>query len=162
MRRLAVTCLVAVVVVGLLPAARAAQPSTTPAAIGDLAWLEGTWVAEVNGTRTEERWTPPAGGGMLGTSRTLRGERMVGFEFLRIVARPGGLVYIAQPGGRPPTEFALTAGGPERAVFENPAHDFPTRLTYRRTGRMLRVEVEGIEKGKPLRDVYEFTLADGR
>jgi hypothetical protein len=77
-------------------------------------------------------------------------------------ARPDGVVYIAQPGGRPPTEFALTSGGSGLAVFENPAHDFPKRLSYRRTGRTLLVEVEGAEKGKPLRDVYEFTLADVR
>ena len=37
----------------------------------------------------------------------VRDGRMVAFEFLRIVARHGALVYIAQPGGRPPTEFAL-------------------------------------------------------
>ena len=46
---------------------------------------------------------------MLAVSRTLKGDRMVAFEFLRIVERDGGLVYIAQPNGRPPTEFTLTA-----------------------------------------------------
>jgi hypothetical protein len=37
----------------------------------------------------EERWTPPAGA-MLAVSRTLKGDRMVAFEFLRIVERDGG------------------------------------------------------------------------
>ncbi len=150
-------------VAGLHAVTTAGQPRpAAPDAMSDLAWLEGTWVADANGTRTEERWTSPAGGAMLGTGRTLRAGRMVAFEFLRIVARPDGVVYIAQPGGRPPTEFALTSGGSGLAVFENPAHDFPKRLSYRRTGRTLLVEVEGAEKGKPLRDVYEFTLADVR
>jgi hypothetical protein len=157
-------CLVAAVLLAtaLRAAGVAAEQAAPAAAIADLAWLEGTWVSEADSTRVEERWTSPAGGAMLSTSRTLRGGRMVAFEFLRIVARPGGVVYIAQPGGRPPTEFALTASGPGRAVFENPAHDFPKRLTYHRSGSTLRVEVEGDEKGKPLRDVYEFTLAAGR
>lgn len=140
----------------------AQSPAAAALAIDALTWLEGTWISEADGTRVEERWTSPEGGAMLSTSRTLRGGRMVAFEFLRIVARPGALVYIAQPGGRPPTEFALTTSGPGLAVFENPAHDFPKRLSYRRTGEMLRVEVEGDEKGKPLRDVYTFTLASGR
>lgn len=45
---------------------------------------------------------------MLGVSRTIQGGKMVGFEFLRVVERNGGLVYVAQPGGGPPTEFVLT------------------------------------------------------
>lgn len=142
--------------------ASAQSPAAASPAIDALAWLEGTWISEADGTRVEERWTSPEGGAMLSISRTLRGGRMVAFEFLRIVARPGALVYIAQPGGRPPTEFALTSSGPGWAIFENPAHDFPKRLSYRRTGQTLAVEVDGDDKGKPLRDVYTFTLASGR
>ena len=67
---------------------------------------------------------------MLAVSRTLKGDRMTGFEFLRIVERNGGLVYIAQPGGRPPTEFVLTRISAESATFENPAHDFPKMIRY--------------------------------
>ena len=144
-------------------AGASAQSSAAAApAIDALTWLEGTWISEADGTRVEERWTSPEGGAMLSTSRTLRGGRMVAFEFLRIVARPGAVFYIAQPGGRPPTEFALTTSGPGVAVFENPAHDFPKRLSYRRTGQTLRVEVDGDEKGTPMREVYTFTLANRR
>ena len=142
--------------------ASAQSGASVAPAIDALAWLEGTWIADAGGSRVEEQWTGPAGGAMLGTSRTLRAGRMVAFEFLRIVARPGAVVYIAQPGGRPPTEFALTSSGPGLAVFENPAHDFPKRLSYRRTGQTLRVEVDGDEQGKALRDVYTFTLAGAR
>jgi hypothetical protein len=55
---------------------------------------------------------------------------MGAFEYLRIVERDGGLVYIAQPGGRTPTEFVLTDLGKTRAVFENPRHDSPQRIVY--------------------------------
>jgi hypothetical protein len=111
------------------------QASLTPAAadIAAMAWLAGTWTSASGGT-TEESWTPPAGGAMLGTSRTIARERMVAFEFLRVVERDGTLVYIAQPGGRPPTEFTLTAISPVEAVFENPAHDYPKVIRYRREG----------------------------
>ena len=57
---------------------------------------------------------------------------MVSFEFLRIAERDGSLVYIAQPGGRPPTEFALTAISTDSATFENPTHDFPKMIRYSR------------------------------
>ena len=67
---------------------------------------------------------------MLAVSRTLKGDRMVAFEFLRIVERDGTLIYIAQPNGRPPTEFTLTAITPDSVTFENPMHDFPKMIRY--------------------------------
>jgi Domain of unknown function (DUF6265) len=95
------------------------------AGISGMAWLAGNWGGDGTPVATEERWTPAAGGAMLGVSRTIKGDRMVAFEFLRIIERDGGLVYIAQPNGRPPTEFALTSLAGQSATFENPAHDFP-------------------------------------
>ena len=110
-----------------------AMPTPAKATIRDMAWLAGAWV----GTRGtdgaisfEERWGPPLGGAMLATSRTVSREKMSAFEFLRIVERDGGLVYIAQPGGAAPTEFVLTELGARRAVFENPRHDYPKRIAY--------------------------------
>jgi hypothetical protein len=55
---------------------------------------------------------------------------MTAFEYLRIVERDGGLVYVAQPGGGSPTEFALTELDNQRAVFVNPRHDYPQRIVY--------------------------------
>ena len=111
--------------------ARAAQSTgAVPADIAQLEWLEGTWIGGGQSTTIEERWTPAAGGAMLGISRTIAKGRMAAFEFLRIVSRDGTLIYIAQPGGRPPTEFRLTALTPESVTFENPAHDFPKLIRY--------------------------------
>ena len=98
--------------------------------LADMAWLAGAWVGTRNGRSIEERWSPPLGGAMLGVSRTVNRGKMVAFEFLRIVERDGSLVYIAQPGGKPPTEFVLTELEKGRAVFKNPLHDFPQRIVY--------------------------------
>ena len=100
------------------------------AVIADVAWLAHTWAIDAKPMTIEERWTPPAGGAMLGVSRTIKGDRMIAFEFLRIVERDGGLIYIAQPNGRPPTEFVLTSLSKQDATFENPAHDFPKVIRY--------------------------------
>jgi hypothetical protein len=110
----------------------AAQERRPPAraSIADVAWLASGWVNDTKPVTVEERWTTPGGGAMLAVSRTLKGGRMVAFEFLRIVERSGGLVYIAQPNGRPPTEFVLTAVSPQSATFENPSHDFPKMIRY--------------------------------
>jgi hypothetical protein len=124
-----------------------------PAARGTLAqmaWLAGIWAGAAGPATFEERWTPPAGGAMLAVSRTLKGDRMVAFEFLRIVERNEGLVYIAQPNGRPPTEFTLTNITADSATFENPSHDFPKMIRYtRRADGSLEARVsDGGQKGE--------------
>jgi hypothetical protein len=100
------------------------------ARIAQMRWLAGDWVVEGQRLAVAERWTPPAGGAMLAVSRTLKGDRMVEFEFLRIVERNGSLVYIAQPNGRLATDFVLTAVSATSATFENPEHDFPKLIRY--------------------------------
>lgn len=95
-----------------------------------MSWLAGAWSGGSGPVSFEERWTAAAGGAMLAVSRTIKGDRMVAFEFLRIVERDGTLIYIAQPDGRPPTEFRLSAISPDSAMFENQAHDFPKVIAY--------------------------------
>jgi len=112
-------------------AAQTVRPAAK-ATIAQIAWIAGTWSGGGGGATFEERWTPPAGGAMLAVSRTLKGDRMVAFEFLRIVERNGGLVYVAQPDGRPPTDFVLTEIAADSATFENPSHDFPKMIRYAR------------------------------
>lgn len=109
-----------------------AMPSPAKATIRDMAWLAGAWVGtRSSGSAIEERWSPAKGGAMLGTSRTVNPrDQMSAFEYLRIVERDGGLVYIAQPGGATPTEFVLSEVSATRAIFDNPRHDYPKRIVY--------------------------------
>lgn len=113
-------------------------PQLTPAKgdLKSLAWLEGRFTVSTaeDGKQTdmEELWGPAGGGAMFGMARTVTDGKLKSFEFLRIVERDGGLVYIAQPGGGPPTEFVLTEIGATRALFENAVNDFPKRIVYER------------------------------
>ncbi len=93
---------------------------------------------------------------MLGVSRTVKGGSMVAFEYLRIVERDGGLVYIAQPGGAAPTEFVLTDLGATAAVFENPRHDSPQCIAYELSAEgFLSASIGFINGGRP--HLFEFT-----
>jgi hypothetical protein len=119
---------------GPAPAASATAPApVVPARTSDVEWLAGVWIGTAGTSTFEERWTPPAGGSMLGVARSLRNEMMSSFEFLCIVERNGGLVYTAMPNGRSPaTDFTLTRIDESGATFENPAHDFPKMIRYNR------------------------------
>ena len=150
MRSLLATACFVFALIGAAPAAQAPARAT----IRDVAWIEGAWGSA--GTSTvEERWTPAAGGAMLGVSRTLRGDRMTEFEFLRIVERDGGLVYIAQPGGRTPTEFTLTKLEATSATFENPTHDFPKMIRYsKRADGAIEASISAGAGSKPMSWVF--------
>jgi len=108
-----------------------------------LAWMSGHWTATIDGVQMEELWTAPRGGLLLGLHRDVRRDGRVSFEFMRIAEEDTGLVFIAQPSGRPPTRFPLTESSASRVVFANPAHDFPKRILYWRDGETLCASVEG-------------------
>lgn len=118
--------------------------------IGDLAWLAGSWEMKGERSRTEEYWTQPTGESMLGMARTVAGDRMVFFEYLRIEARSDGIYYIAHPKARAPgTEFKLTHFQKDEALFENPKHDFPKRIRYRRhADGTMTARIEGDNKAQ--------------
>ena len=105
-----------------------------PAASALPVWLSGCWAGERGGERFQERWVVADASTLLSVAHTTKGGKMTAFEFLRVTVRDGKAVYVAQPGGAPPTEFTATTMTGDRVVFENPAHDFPKRVIYERTG----------------------------
>jgi hypothetical protein len=100
--------------------------------VESLGWLAGCWSRTDAEAGSGEQWTAPAGGTMLGVSRTVRDGRTVEYEFVLIrAATDGTLVYHAHPSGQAPTEFRLLHQADREVVFENAAHDFPQRVGYR-------------------------------
>jgi hypothetical protein len=120
----------------------------SPAGIGDVAWLSGCWSFAGKNGFTEEHWLPPAGGAMLGLSRTIRGDKMVEFEYLALREIDGKLAYVAIPSRQKETIFPLARHSPTELVFENPSHDFPQRVIYRKVPGGLAVRIEGVADGK--------------
>jgi hypothetical protein len=87
---------------------------------------------------------------MLGTSLSGRGGQAGDYEFIRIAADVDGtLTYFASHRGGTPVPFRLTSGGTNEAVFENPAHDYPARIVYRRQGEVLTATISGPDGANP-------------
>jgi hypothetical protein len=123
-----------------------AQPAATTT---DLAFMAGCWQLKANGRTTDEHWLAPAGGSLLGVSRTVAGGKTAEFEFLQIRDLPQGLTYIARPSNQAEAQFKIASKTADEIVFENPAHDFPQRIRYRRAGPDgLHARVEGTMNGK--------------
>ena len=134
------------------------QVSAQTPTIADISWISGAWQSAPGGRRQiEEHWTGVAGASMLGMSRTVAGEKTVEFEYLRIEQRADGIYYVAHPKARcPGTDFKLTRASATEAVFENPQHDFPKRIIYRKTGDdSLTATIDGGEGTKSMSFPYK-------
>ena len=116
------------------------------ASLDDLSWMAGHWGATIDGVEMEEVWLAPKGGVMVGMHRDAKPSK-ASFEFMRIAVTPEGIVFLAQPGGRPATPFPLVEASPTCAVFENPKHDYPQRIIYSLEEGRLCARVEG--EGQP-------------
>jgi len=125
--------------------------------LADISWISGAWQTEPGGRREiEEHWTKVAGQSMLGMSRTVAGDKTVEFEYLRIEQRADGIYYVAHPKARyPGTDFKLTRASATEAVFENPQHDFPKRIIYRKiSDDALTASIDGGEGTKSISYAY--------
>jgi hypothetical protein len=76
------------------PGARSAATPSTPvtATLADFLWLIGEWDGTGLGGSTQEMWSPPAGGAMMGMFRQLKGGQLAFYEFLTLVERDGSVV----------------------------------------------------------------------
>jgi TolB protein len=108
------------------------QSQTSP--LARAGWLAGCWELRAPNRVTLEMWMPPLGDLMLGASRTTVGAATSESEQLKLKAEGDRIVYIAAPSGQKETSFASTTIADTLIVFENPAHDFPQRIIYRRRG----------------------------
>ena len=121
-----------------------------------LAWMSGHWRSASGDSWTEEHWLEPRGGQMLGLSRAGRAALLRDWEFLRLEADAEGVpVYWASPRDRPPVAFRLSRAEGTSAVFENPAHDYPQRIAYRRSGATMTATVSAIDGGNPMSWTFE-------
>jgi hypothetical protein len=84
-----------------------APPADAPRGLDDLAWMSGCWMQTRPDGFVEEHWMKPAGGALLGMSRTVKGNRTTEWEFLRIADEGGRLAYVARPSGQAENVFPL-------------------------------------------------------
>lgn len=103
-------------------------------------WLSGCW-RQADGERwTQECWTAPRGGLMVGNGQSGRGDKVANFEFMRIERADKGLVFFAAPRGNGWTAFPSAPDSEGGVTFLNVEHDYPQRIRYWREGELLHAE----------------------
>ncbi|SEK42721.1 hypothetical protein SAMN04488505_101178 [Chitinophaga rupis] len=119
---------------------------TAPEQFKKLTWLTGTW-NRTNlkpGRSGHERWVQTNTYELKGWGLTLRGADTAFVEKLTILVKDSNLYYVADVSGNAqPVYFKCTAISTDGFVFENPAHDFPKRIEYKREGAQLKATISG-------------------
>ncbi|HVD94419.1 MAG TPA: DUF6265 family protein [Vicinamibacterales bacterium] len=138
----------------IIPSLFQAAPSAK-----DVAWMSGCWDSTRNGRHVIEYWMPPEGGTLLGVSRTVANGKTTEWEFLMVREGDKGIEYVAKPSGQAEAVFVSTRVSPTEVVFENPTHDFPQRIIYKRDGDALIASIEGTRNGRLRRIDYPYTKA---
>jgi hypothetical protein len=129
-----------------MPMVAVGQSPSASASIHDVEWLAGCWERRSGDRATIEIWMVPAGGMMLGASRTVVNGATREYEQVMIREHEGRLVFTANPSGQAEASFTSTEVTDSTFVVENLKHDFPQRITYVHTGPdawMARVEGPG-------------------
>ncbi len=128
-----------------------------PRGIERVAWLQGCWETSTAERTIEEQWMAPRSANMVGMSRTVRRNALVAYEFLLLREAGDRLEYESHPSGQRSATFLSTMVSEVMVLFENPEHDFPQRIGYRREGASSLVAwIEGIDKGQARRIEFPY------
>lgn len=118
-------------------------------------WMAGAWSETRGESWTEEYWTPPRGGLMIGAARNGKGKTLTGWEATRIeIDKAGSIAFVALPNGGTATRFVLETSDAKSISFTNAAHDYPQRVRYWREGDRLMAETSLIDGSKAMRWQY--------
>ena len=136
----------------LLLAEIAASPAPLPA------FLAGCWEQRKADRWTEECWTSPRGGLMIGSGRDGKGDTVRHWEWMRIERGADGTTnFYGSPKGAAAVAFRMTKATADEAIFANASHDYPQRVRYLRTAAGIDAEVSLADGSKPVRWSYRRT-----
>lgn len=109
-----------------------------------LLWIVDSWVSAEGESRSYEEWKKINNDLFEGTSKTVKNGEVTFSESLKIENTAEGIFYVADVKHNPaPVKFRLTTVSDTGAVFENPEHDFPKKISYMLEEGNLHAIIEG-------------------
>lgn len=111
-----------------------------------LEWLTGKWIRTNSkaGHSGYENWEKVSDLKLNGKGVTLKGKEIIFTENLELMVKGNDVFYVVTLADeKKPIYFKLTALSDNGFTCENPAHDFPTKITYTRTGNDVKAVISG-------------------
>ncbi|MDR6922673.1 MULTISPECIES: DUF6265 family protein [Chryseobacterium] len=122
-------------------------------------WLLGTWETKTPKGSLYETWTRKSNFEFQGKSYFLKNKDTLLFETVQLVEKDKKLHYIVsvkkQNGGFPVSFVSKNTSEEKATVFENPLHDFPQAISYKKTGKdSLLAEISGSKHGREMKQQF--------
>lgn len=122
-------------------------------------WFLGNWGNKTPEGELTERWVKANDSVYKGeTYFVVGGKDTVFSEAVDLIEEKGKLAYIVTVPGQnneKPVRFEMTSGNDKQIIFENPKHDYPSKITYNKiTADSIVAEISGIQKGKPASETF--------
>jgi hypothetical protein len=125
-------------------------------------WLTGIWKINTGQGYIVEQWDLVNDSTFSGRSFSVKPNNdTLPQESIQIVLRKGSWYYIPTVIGQnnsKPVTFKIQFVGRAEFISTNPDHDFPQRIAYRRIKNQLFASIEGMSKGKYVKQNFDFSL----
>jgi len=111
-----------------------------------LEWLMAKWVRtnSAAGHSGYEIWSKVSDLKLSGKGVTLKGNKIVFTENLELIVKGIDIFYVVTLADeKKPIYFKLTELDENGFTCENPEHDFPKKITYRRSGKNVKAVISG-------------------
>lgn len=129
--------------------------------IKEFDWLIGRWEGSSGKSNTTEVWVKNNDSTLYASSYTIRDTDTIISENMVLDQRADSLYLVItakNQNDNKPITFTLTGFAANKYIFENPEHDFPTRIIYNKINDdSLLAEVSGPIDGKTT--ILEFPMA---
>lgn len=129
--------------------------------LSQLEWILGQWKSQSGEEVIIEHWQKVNDTLFNGETWFIDSGDTVATELLKIIARSDNIFYVAEPSGQQNTEFKLTQLKNNEVLFENPEHDFPQKIFYKKTSSdSLYAKIEGVIDGRQQSMDFNWTLLE--
>lgn len=111
-----------------------------------LNWLVGKWIRTnaQPGESGYETWTKVSTLKLTGKGVTQKGKKTIFVENLEFSVKGNDIFYVVTvTSEKQPTYFKLTELSNNGFTCENPQHDFPKKISYKRIGKNIKAVISG-------------------
>ena len=123
-------------------------------------WLVGNWEQRLPDGTLKENWTKQNDSTFSGNSYFINAKDTVHFESIKLTQTAGELTYSATVIGQnndEPIGFKLTSDANNTYTFENSAHDYPQKITYKKVNDTnLVATISGKQQGNDSQESYSM------
>jgi hypothetical protein len=124
-------------------------------------WLLGHWEQQLPDGLLIEDWKKVNDSTYSGNSYFITPKDTVHFENIKLVQKEDQLTYSATVKGQnndEPIDFKQTIDSGNIVTFENPSHDYPQNITYKKVNEThLIATISGKQQGKVSQESYPMT-----